>query len=164
MGELEDAVSSGVSRRTVTKAAAWAVPVIALAATVPQAAASVCTPVITFGAGSCKCPGGSTGIKFGYVLRLCATVGEGCAVTPGTTLTVTGIVNGSGKDVVPLAPFSYPIVIPIGQCSTDLIKFESTSSSQTLVISYTIGSAPQTPLQVPAPPDCANGECEPVAA
>ena len=74
------------------------------------------------------------------------------------------MVNGSGKAVVPLAPFSYPIVIPIGQCSDDLIKFESESSSQTLVISYSINNVAQPALQVAAPPDCANGECEPVPA
>lgn len=40
MNPIEDAEPNPVSRRTVTKAMAWAVPVIAVAATVPLAAAS----------------------------------------------------------------------------------------------------------------------------
>lgn len=41
MSEIEEtAPRAGVSRRTVTKAMAWSVPVIAVAATVPMAAAS----------------------------------------------------------------------------------------------------------------------------
>jgi len=52
MGEVDN--TGGVSRRTVTKAMAWAVPAVAVAATVPGAAAS-CVPVIVIDPGqSCK--------------------------------------------------------------------------------------------------------------
>src|SRR4051812_43476894 len=40
MSPIESAEPNSVSRRTVTKAMAWAVPVIAVATTVPSAAAS----------------------------------------------------------------------------------------------------------------------------
>lgn len=40
MNELEDNASNGISRRTVTKAMAWAVPAIAVAVSVPTVAAS----------------------------------------------------------------------------------------------------------------------------
>lgn len=50
--------SEGISRRTVTKAMAWAVPAIAIAAPVPAFAASGETPVIETGA-ACKAPGNS---------------------------------------------------------------------------------------------------------
>jgi hypothetical protein len=49
---------SGISRRTVTKAMAWAVPVIAVAAPAPAFAASGPPPTICPGVG-CKLPGAS---------------------------------------------------------------------------------------------------------
>ncbi|MFB7843206.1 hypothetical protein [Microbacterium sp. NPDC056052] len=61
---------TGVSRRTVTKAMAWAVPAVALAAPVPAFATSGPKPTVTQG-DACKAPGGSVtcnGVvfKFGY--------------------------------------------------------------------------------------------------
>lgn len=57
MTEFEPTQPSGVSRRTVTKAMAWAVPVIAVASPVPAFAAS--KPIIPGFAGGtfCKHPG-----------------------------------------------------------------------------------------------------------
>ena len=47
-----------LSRRTIARGTAWAVPVVAVAAAAPAYAASgVCVPNITFSAASCKCPG-----------------------------------------------------------------------------------------------------------
>ena len=40
MADIEQPEPTGVSRRTVTKAMAWAVPVVAIASTAPLAAAS----------------------------------------------------------------------------------------------------------------------------
>lgn len=42
------AASDGISRRTIVKGAAWAVPVIAVAAPIPSVAASPCTPTTNF--------------------------------------------------------------------------------------------------------------------
>ncbi len=63
--------NSGVSRRTVTKAMAWAVPVIAIAAPVPAFAAS--GGIIEIANGGCKLPGNSQGIYKGYIFKMTAT-------------------------------------------------------------------------------------------
>ena len=100
MSDLEEK-KSGVSRRTVAKAMAWSVPAVALAVPAPAYAASPCTPVPSFGGASCKCPGGSTNVKFGYILQICVTVGNQCALPPeGLTATIHGIVNESNVSVV----------------------------------------------------------------
>ncbi|MDR2998291.1 MAG: hypothetical protein LBU78_09245 [Microbacterium sp.] len=66
----DNSQQSGVSRRTVTKAMAWAVPAIAVAAPIPAFAASGPKPGLTHGP-ACKAPGGSvqgceSPFKFGY--------------------------------------------------------------------------------------------------
>lgn len=59
MSELEEPTPTGISRRTVTKAMAWAVPAIAIAAPVPAfAGASQGTVELTGEA--CKLPGNSS--------------------------------------------------------------------------------------------------------
>lgn len=68
MNEQEQ--SAGISRRTVTKAMAWAVPAIAVAAPIPAFAASGPKPHLEHGP-ACKAPGGSVNcpvgeFKFGY--------------------------------------------------------------------------------------------------
>lgn len=66
MSENEDVQKSGVSRRTVTKAMAWAVPAIAVAAPIPAFAASGGGPSIAPGT-ACKAPGNSCNpIQKGY--------------------------------------------------------------------------------------------------
>lgn len=57
MSDLEQPQPSGVSRRTVTKAMAWAVPAIALAAPVPAFAASCIPTIIVDPDKSCKAAG-----------------------------------------------------------------------------------------------------------
>ncbi|MEJ1090731.1 hypothetical protein [Microbacterium istanbulense] len=59
---MSEKVESGVSRRTVTKAMAWAVPVMAVASTVPLAAASY-VPVTLTGI-ACKEPGNPKYYRF----------------------------------------------------------------------------------------------------
>ena len=112
MSDLEEVTSekkSGISRRTVAKGMAWSVPAVALAVAAPAYAASPCTPVFSFGAASCKCPGGSDPIKFGYVLQFCFTVAAQCALPPGgTTATIIAIENNSGKPLTPIND-PYPI-------------------------------------------------------
>ena len=57
MDEVEPQ-KSGISRRTVTKAMAWAVPAIAIAAPAPAFAISGEPPTVTIGQ-ACKLPGNS---------------------------------------------------------------------------------------------------------
>jgi len=69
MSEFEPQQPKGVSRRTVTKAMAWAVPAIALAAPAPAFAAS--RGILDLRGGGCKLPGNSSVYK-GYVFKLTA--------------------------------------------------------------------------------------------
>ena len=162
MSDLEEVTSekkSGISRRTVAKGMAWSVPAVALAVAAPAYAASPCTPVFSFGAASCKCPGGSDPIKFGYVLQFCFTVAAQCALPPGGTFArIVAIENNSGKPLNPLND-PYPIDVPVTvapNCSNVVVLFESSSSASTLIISYQInGAGPVLTQEVPAPPqDC----------
>ena len=163
MSDLEEVTSekkSGISRRTVAKGMAWSVPAVALAVAAPAYAASPCTPVPSLGGASCKCPGGSTGVKFGYILQICVTVGNACALPPGgLTATIHGIENNSGKPLTPLTGPGYPFTVPVTvapACGGSVYLFDSESSASTRVITYTIGGGPQQIMEVPAPPDCAN--------
>lgn len=144
-----------ISRRTVAKAAAWGVPAaLAVAAATPAYAVSGCQPTIDQQK-SCKCPGNSTGLKFGYILTLCAS---GCGGVGSDSVTITGIINNANKDLVPCGT-SYPLTIDAGQCLAE-IKFTSQSSASSLIVSYKVGDSDtvQT-VTLPAPPDCADGRC-----
>ena len=59
-----------ITRRTVTKAMAWAVPVIAVAASVPAYAAS--EQILVASGAACKLPGNSGGLFKGYALGFAA--------------------------------------------------------------------------------------------
>lgn len=69
--ESEGAAPRRITRRTVTKAMAWAVPVIAVAAPVPAYAASG-PPVLVASGAACKLPGNSGGLFKGYALGFSA--------------------------------------------------------------------------------------------
>lgn len=138
--------SKGISRRTVTKSMAWAVPVIAVAATVPSAAAS-CVPVLSLGAGSCKCPGQSSqNLPWTYFLRVCG----GGVTCPdfGGQIVVTKIVSNSNVEVYtgPSAAFT------AGDCI--LLQGSSTNSANFLDIYFTIDGEPAGYTRVDSPPDC----------
>ncbi|GAT72220.1 hypothetical protein MHM582_0693 [Microbacterium sp. HM58-2] len=117
--------SEGISRRTVTKAMAWAVPAIAIAAPVPAFAASGETIIITPGA-ACKAPGAS-----------CAPIIKGYSV-PATVYNpdqnqdawVTAIsinINTSGLNFG-LNPIpALPWFIPAGQSIN--VNFNATSQN-----------------------------------
>ena len=67
---FDGAQPAGVSRRTVTKAMAWAVPVIAVSAAVPAYAAS--QGVLALTGEGCKLPGNSQETYKGYALGVSA--------------------------------------------------------------------------------------------
>jgi len=160
MTEIENAPEpSGVSRRTVTKAMAWAVPAIAIATPVPASAASPCTPVISFGGRSCKCPGQSTNDPWGFRLQFCATLAPGCTVTPGSTIEITGVFSNTGGPAgTPLTPgpgVNFPISVPIGGCTELRSLFFGTNSGNFLFVTYTVNDGPtQISPNIPSPPDC----------
>ena len=71
MSDIEfEEPQKGISRRTVTKAMAWAVPVIAVAAPVPAFAVS--GGIIEFSGDGCKLPGNSQDFYKGYIFRMTA--------------------------------------------------------------------------------------------
>jgi hypothetical protein len=63
--------ANGITRRTVTKAMAWAVPVIAVSASAPAFAAS--QAIFTLDGRGCKLPGASNDVLKGYALGVVAT-------------------------------------------------------------------------------------------
>jgi hypothetical protein len=149
MSELEQQPAGGISRRTVTKAMAWSIPVIAVAAPAPAFAAS--GGVFTLGGTGCKLPGSSSTIFKGYVFALSAvnttnstiTVNVISATLDGQPLGSVAIVNldtGTGQtNPFTLAPdTSYPHLALLTELAPN-------SSQGTLTIVYTVnGGAQQT--------------------
>ncbi|NCD21214.1 MAG: hypothetical protein EOL89_14770 [Actinobacteria bacterium] len=149
---------SGVSRRTVVKGAAWAVPAIAVASSVPAMAASRCIE-FTIGPNSCKLAG-----NFEYQINLCfeSTCADTSLVFP---VQVTRIETGNDRvlTVEPWANSSTPGATPVtatytasGQCV--LLVGNTWSNPSTLVIYYSLNGVAQPPYVVDAPP--IQGGCE----
>lgn len=103
---------SGISRRTVTTTMAWAVPAIAVAASIPIAAASA-LPSVTFDwGGGCLGSGGITGTgceKTAYAVQMPCTVsnptpntlvfnldGTLLDLSTGATVSVTSVLMDTG--------------------------------------------------------------------
>lgn len=115
MSEHEEPTPTGISRRTVTKAMAWAVPVIAIAGPVPAFAASG-GPPSGVALGACKLPGNACGDVFvkGYVFEI--------------TLT-----NNTGKDVYLYDQAGFEITISETNPDIDLFFQAAVTESGTLI-------------------------------
>uniref|UniRef100_UPI003C7CB1E7 hypothetical protein n=1 Tax=Arenibacterium sp. S380 TaxID=3415138 RepID=UPI003C7CB1E7 len=105
---------SGVSRRTIVKGAAWSVPVIAVAAAVPGAAASGRLAAALTIPGGCVAPGGglpaatvSVTDESGPVVD--ATVTFTFASSDGGTVTIDGKVYPTPNATLTLAPGEYAL-------------------------------------------------------
>jgi hypothetical protein len=158
---------NGVSRRTVTKAMAWAVPVIAVSAAVPAYAASR----INFNLNGlgCKLPGNSNGIFKGYAFALTinndSTVPITITITQitlnGDDLGQTGLVN-----LVP-SPATFdqnPFTLDPGEDLTDaalITQNAANSSNGTLTITYNINGGASTTVSatVNAAPPINGASC-----
>lgn len=169
MSELEEPTSTGTSRRTVTKAIAWSVPVIALAATVPAAAASEIVTVSQAG-DACKLPGNScnnAGYSKGYLqpLTICnnsATSSITVTIVQPSTLTF----NGVPTQFTPV-PASFTVAAG-GGCQRVILNLNlqdnSQNSSITGSLSYTWtenGGTNQSgtgvvPISTQSTPPCVN--------
>lgn len=164
---MENNQQHGVSRRSVAKGAAWAVPAVVALGAAPKAAASVpCVPTFSFGGASCKCPGQSTNQSWGYYLQICVNLANGCPTPSDGNLYVWEVQNNSGKNLTGPA---FPIVIPVGSCDNAYRLFNSTSSAHSLTFLYSYDAAGtnktwSTPA-IPAPvQDCSSnsaGDCLP---
>ncbi|MEJ1088250.1 hypothetical protein WDU99_07975 [Microbacterium sp. Mu-80] len=131
---------SGVSRRTVTKAMAWAVPAVAVASTVPMAAASL--PPVSLNGTFCKIPGGGA-IKT-YVVEV--TVNN----TGNTPLTVTFDaldINGVVQTV--LDPASTTVPAMTRRVLTVKATGYGDSANGTAIVTYTIGGVQDTASTLP---------------
>ena len=140
---MTESTARGVTRRTLARGAAWTVPTIAAAATVPMAAAST-VPVITISGLGCKLPGNSQSIYKGYAFLLSVVNSTNVPIQVNITqITLNGENLGSIR-AINLAtcvsssnPFgvaantTYPRVALLTQNAAN-------SSNGTLSITYTI--------------------------
>lgn len=130
---------SGVSRRTVVKGAAWAVPAITVASAVPAVAASG-TVTFTNLSLACKLPGGSCdkppiNVKKGYrvAMTVCNTVtGNPGNVTVTFPTTLTGTLCGVSKTWI-IKP--NPLVLTQTGCNTVVLSLDGEDDSANCPIS-----------------------------
>ncbi|GAA4374219.1 hypothetical protein [Agromyces bauzanensis] len=146
MADIDRPEQTGISRRTVTKAMAWAVPVVAVTATAPLAAAS-CIPTAVLGPGSCKCPGQSTDLPWHYFLKICA---GGTACPSGSAvLVITKVYTKAQSEVI----WQGSEEVATGECVT--VEGFADNSGHFLEIEYHIKGTTETlTAEVGAPPDC----------
>ena len=155
-----------VSRRTIAKGAAWAVPAVPLAVATPAYAQSGCVPTLSFDPGSCRCTGEGQNDKE-YFVKICNT-GTQCPDTDGT-LYVSIRANTGPEPKEKL--FADAIAVPVGGCS-EVVTFNSGNSSVKLRFYYGATAAEANAVDNPnyvivdAPNDCndlapevALGEC-----
>ena len=140
----------GVSRRTVTKAMAWAVPVIAVAAPVPAFAASGGPPDVEVGQ-ACKLPGNSGNAQgcaelfaglpdldpekaFVIPLQVCNNTDKDIVLKPSITIESSGL----PFDVVGISP-DYCTPIEPGDCVKVLVYANSdNSANQSVTVTLTV--------------------------
>lgn len=150
MADIDRPEQTGISRRTVTKAMAWAVPVVAVTATAPIAAAS-CIPTAVLGPGSCKCPGQSEDLPWHYYLKICAG-GVACPES-SAVLVITKVETKANAK--PKTIWEGSETIATGDCVT--IEGNANNSGNFLIISYHIeGSNETLTTQVDSPPKCSD--------
>ncbi len=175
MTEFEPQQPSGISRRTVTKAMAWAVPAIAIASPVPAFAASRGT--LTFTGDNCKLPGDSSDPwKNGAVyifnvtnttanpITICITsVLRSNSAIPATNVTVIRLV-GSGPHCTSIGQCF--VVAPGGTQTYALVTSEWPSSANgDLIVNFTVDGTAATPATsesgtlspITSNPSCAIG-------
>jgi len=145
MSDLEEQ-RSGISRRTVAKAAAWSVPAIALAVSTPAYAAS--PGIITLTGNGCKLPGNSNDAFKGNAFE---AVIENSFNVP-ITITITDVtLNGQDLgdavviDLNTCTVLGSSFVIPANTTFNNVAivtQNASNSSNGTLIVSYSISGGP----------------------
>jgi hypothetical protein len=139
-----------VSRRTVARGAAWAVPVVAVGAAAPAMAAS--TEFLTFTGNACKLPGNSDSVYKGYVFELLANnpythdvalVIESVKVG-GVTETIYKVEASSGCSCTPCTgSAAHQICVPASAANLKVLILTGTSptghsSNTSMDIAYTV--------------------------
>lgn len=142
---------SGVSRRTVVKGAAWAVPVVAVASAVPAMAASPCV-TFTLGPRTCK----DSGNPFRYELDLCFKSECPGSVYPVAVYKITTNSNPYGLTVEQWANANTPgATLLTGSFQVEgcqLLQGYSWSSANFIYIHYSLNGVQQTPYEIDARP------------
>lgn len=114
----------GISRRTVTKAMAWAIPVAVVASAAPAYAASGTAPALEQGA-ACKEPGNScSNWAKGYIFPFKITNTESTKTIYITAVTITS--SGTALSFAQASP-TLPIAIAPG--ATETVFFNASSSN-----------------------------------
>jgi hypothetical protein len=141
----------GVSRRTVVKGTAWAVPAVVVASAAPAMAASPCITA-DFDSTSCKQPGTGQN-NFGFKLLICFT--NTC--TSPATITVTRIQGNAGSS--PSQPVNQTITVAVGQrvCLPDFVTYCSANSANFINVYFTVNGGAEQVQSVASPPqNCAT--------
>ncbi len=139
--------TNGLSRRTLAKGAAWAVPVVAVAAAAPMVSASpvVVPPCVTFAFDAAACRRSNEGIyKFGFCINNTCLAGSG-----NLTMTITKIENGSNKALTG-ANYNFPqpafTLAPGDQKCFPVQVWTAASQSSSVNIYGKLGSGPEIAL------------------
>lgn len=156
--------SSGPSRRTVVKGAAWAVPAIVVASATPAFASS---PIVTVTSGglACKLSGNSCGPKYskGYLQPL--TICNSSLVSITVTITTPAFLdfNDTSMEFTP-NPASFTIAA--GKCQDVVLNINLQDNSEqshikgTLYWTYTAtdgrSGSSTTPIDSLTTPPCVN--------
>jgi len=145
---------SGVSRRTVVKGAAWAVPAITVASAVPAVASS--GEFLTLTGSGCKQPGNSQSNYKGYVFKLTASNTTSSPVTITITSVFLGANNLGPVTVLNLNPcdiLGNPFTLAAGTTLANLVLITTNapnSQNNTLTVNYTLATDPTTTLTATA--------------
>jgi hypothetical protein len=150
----------GISRRTVVKGTAWAVPAVVVATAAPAmaAGASQCITA-SFDASSCKQPGTGQN-NFGFKLKICFT--NTCAAP--VSITVTKIQGNAGSS--PVQNINQTITVGVnatvcipGTSATfpGFTVYCSANSANFINVFFTVNGGPEQMQSVASPPqDCAT--------
>ncbi len=152
---------SGVSRRTVVKGAAWAVPAITVASAVPAVAQSGLEDCLQYSltGDACKWPG--AGNDWSYRVGLCFS---NTCPTP-VDIYIDHLENNAGKLFTPCEPGSFvgtTVTVPAnGSYCTGTFAFSSTASANFIEVFGRLGSETiirqLTDKEIPAPTQECSG-------
>jgi hypothetical protein len=145
MSQSQGIEARRLSRRTIATGAAWAVPVIAVGAAAPMAAASVCTPtfvIVPDESFKCCNNGDLKNLKVTFKVTDpsgCIESGDGEG-----TVTILKVALGNGK-----SPMDVNKVVAVNGFFTVFFK-DVQSCPHFIDVTYSIGSGSATSVSVPA--------------
>ena len=152
---------SAISRRTVAKGAAWAVPAVAVGAATPAYAAS---GIVQLDGSGCKLPGGATQTFKGYAFNLSIINPDNGAETTVTFESVT--LNGEDLGDVLIVDLSTCTVLGTNSVTLDpgetlgnlalLTQNAASSANGQLVVTYSTNNPTNPGGTISTPANAAN--------